>query len=100
MQFLQAKNGDNKLDTRNNLPYAIDNIIIEEDDILLSLTSYAGNRIYVRYESIEDLKREFDVIDAIGNNSVVKCTIRLQIYSFSAKKAAKRAYIHRQPTGF
>ena len=66
MQFLQAKNGDNKLDIRNNLPYAIDNIIIEEDDILLDLTSYVGNRIYVRYESIEDLKEEFDIIDSIG----------------------------------
>ena len=66
MQFLQAKNGDNKLDIRNNLPYAIDNIIIEEDDILLDLTSYVGNRMYVRYESIEDLKEEFDIIDSIG----------------------------------
>ena len=66
MQFLQAKNGDNKLGIRNNLPYAIDNIIIEEDDILLDLTSYVGNRIYVRYESIEDLKEEFDIIDSIG----------------------------------
>lgn len=66
MQFLQAKSGDNKLNTRNNLPYAIDNIIIEEDDILLDLTNYVGNRIYVRYESIEELKKEFDVIDSIG----------------------------------
>lgn len=66
MQFLQAKSGDNKLDTRNNLPYAIDNIIIEEDDILLDLTNYVGNRIYVRYKSIEELKKEFDVIDSIG----------------------------------
>lgn len=67
MQFLQAKNINNKLGTRNNLPYAIDNIIIEEGgDILLDLTNYVGNRIYVRYESIEDLKREFDVIDSIG----------------------------------
>ena len=66
MQFLQAKSGDNKLDTRDNLPYAIDNIIIEKDDILLDLTSYAGNRIYVRYESIDKLKEEFDVIDSIG----------------------------------
>lgn len=66
MQFLQAKSGDNKLDTRNNLPYAIDNIIIEKDDILLDLTSYAGNRIYVRYKGIEELKKEFDIIDSIG----------------------------------
>lgn len=67
MQFLQAKNRDNKLNTRNNLPYAIDNIIIEkEGDILLYLTSYGGNRVYVRYKSIEELKKEFDVIDAIG----------------------------------
>lgn len=66
MQFLQAKSGDNKLGIRNNLPYAIDNIIIEEDDILLDLTNYVGNRIYVRYESIEDLKEEFNVIDSIG----------------------------------
>lgn len=65
MQFLQAKSGDNKLNTRNNLPYAIDNIIIEKDDILLDLTSYAGNRVYVRYKSIEDLKKEFNVIDSI-----------------------------------
>ena len=56
MQFLQAKNGDNKLGIRNNLPYAIDNIIIEKDDILLYLTSYGGNRVYVRYKSIEELK--------------------------------------------
>ena len=67
MQFLQAKSGDNKLDTRNNLPYAIDNIIIEKDDILLDLTGYAGNRIYVRYKSVEDLNREFDIVDAIGD---------------------------------
>ena len=67
MQFLQAKSGDNKLDTRNNLPYAIDNIIIEKDDILLDLTSYAGNCIYVRYESIDKLKEEFDIVDAIGD---------------------------------
>ena len=67
MQFLQAKSGDNKLGIRNNLPYAIDNIIIEEDDILLYLTSYAGNRIYVRYESIDKLKEEFDIVDAIGD---------------------------------
>lgn len=67
MQFLQAKSGDNKLDTRNNLPYAIDNIIIEKDDILLDLTSYAGNRIYVRYKSVEELKREFNIVDAIGD---------------------------------
>ena len=67
MQFLQAKSGDNKLGIRNNLPYAIDNIIIEEGgDILLYLTNYVGNRIYVRYKSIEELKEEFDVIDAIG----------------------------------
>jgi len=66
MQFLQAKSINNKLNTRDNLPYAIDNIIIEENDILLYLTSYVGNRIYVRYESIEDLKKEFDVIDSIG----------------------------------
>ena len=66
MQFLQAKNINNKLGIRNNLPYAIDNIIIEKDDILLDLTGYAGNRIYVRYESIEDLKEEFDIIDSIG----------------------------------
>lgn len=66
MQFLQAKSGDNKLGIRSNLPYAIDNIIIEENDILLNLTSYASNRIYVRYKSIEDLKKEFDVIDSIG----------------------------------
>ena len=66
MQFLQAKSGNNKLCIHNNLPYAIDNIIIEEDDILLDLTSYVGNRIYVRYESIEDLKEEFDIIDSIG----------------------------------
>ena len=65
MQFLQAKSGDNKLGIRNNLPYAIDNIIIEKDDILLYLTNYGGNRIYVRYKSIEDLKEEFDVIDSI-----------------------------------
>ena len=56
MQFLQAKSGDNKLGIRNNLPYAIDNIIIEENDILLDLTSYVGNRVYVRYKSIEELK--------------------------------------------
>lgn len=67
MQFLQAKSGDNKLNTRNNLPYAIDNIIIEKDDILLYLTSYVGNRIYVRYKSIDKLKEEFDIIDAIGD---------------------------------
>ncbi len=67
MQFLQAKNGNNKLNTRDNLPYAIDNIIIEEDDILLDLTSYVGNRIYVRYKNIEELKREFDIVDAIGD---------------------------------
>lgn len=67
MQFLQAKNINNKLGTRNNLPYAIDNIIIEENDILLDLTSYAGNRIYVRYKSIEELKREFNIVDAIGD---------------------------------
>lgn len=66
MQFLQAKNINNKLGIRNNLPYAIDNIIIEENNILLDLTNYVGSRIYVRYESIEDLKREFDVIDSIG----------------------------------
>lgn len=67
MQFLQAKSGDNKLGTRNNLPYAIDNIIIEEGgDILLDLTNYVGNRVYVRYKSIEDLKEEFDIIDSIG----------------------------------
>ena len=66
MQFLQAKSGDNKLNTRDNLPYTIDNIIIEKNDILLYLTSYGGNRIYVRYESIEELKKEFDVIDSIG----------------------------------
>lgn len=66
MQFLQAKSGNNKLGIHNNLPYAIDNIIIEEDDILLDLTDYVGNRIYVRYESIEDLKEEFDIIDSIG----------------------------------
>jgi hypothetical protein len=65
MQFLQAKNINNKLGTRNNLPYAIDNIIIEEDDILLDLTSYVGNRVYVRYKNIEELKKEFDVIDSI-----------------------------------
>lgn len=65
MQFLQAKSGDNKLNTRNNLPYAIDNIIIEKDDILLYLTSYGGNRVYVRYKSIEDLRKEFNVIDSI-----------------------------------
>jgi len=68
MQFLQAKNINNKLGTHNNLPYAIDNIIIEEEgDILLYLTSYGGNRVYVRYKSIEDLKEEFDVVDAIGD---------------------------------
>lgn len=67
MQFLQAKSGDNKLNTRDNLPYAIDNIIIEKDDILLDLTSYTGNRIYVRYESIEELKREFNIVDVIGD---------------------------------
>lgn len=67
MQFLQAKSGDNKLGIRNNLPYAIDNIIIEkEGDILLYLTSYGGNRVYVRYKSVEELKKEFDVIDSIG----------------------------------
>ena len=66
MQFLQAKSEKNKLGARNNLPYAIDNIIIEEDDILLDLTNYVGNRVYVRYESIEDLKEEFDIIDSIG----------------------------------
>ena len=66
MQFLQAKSENNKLNTCDNLPYAIDNIIIEEDDILLDLTSYVGNRVYVRYESIEELKKEFDVIDSIG----------------------------------
>lgn len=67
MQFLQAKNINNKLGIRNNLPYAIDNIIIEEgDDILLDLTNYVGNRIYVRYKSIEELKEEFDVVDSIG----------------------------------
>ena len=66
MQFLQAKSGDNKLGIRNNLPYAIDNIIIEKGgDILLYLTSYGGNRVYVRYKSIEELKKEFDVIDSI-----------------------------------
>ena len=65
MQFLQAKSGDNKLNTRDNLPYTIDNIIIEEDDILLDLTSYVGNRVYVRYKSVEELKREFDIVDAI-----------------------------------
>lgn len=66
MQFLQAKSRDNKLGICSNLPYAIDNIIIEEDDILLDLTSYASNHIYVRYKSIEELKKEFDVIDSIG----------------------------------
>ena len=67
MQFLQAKSGDNKLGIHNNLPYAIDNIIIEEGgDILLYLTNYVGNRIYVRYKSIEELKKEFNVIDSIG----------------------------------
>ena len=66
MQFLQAKSINNKLGIRNNLPYAIDNIIIEENNILLDLTNYVGSRIYVRYESIEDLKREFDVIDSIS----------------------------------
>lgn len=68
MQFLQAKSGDNKLNVRNNLPYAIDNIIIEEGgDILLYLTNYVGNRIYVRYKSIDKLKEEFDIVDAIGD---------------------------------
>ena len=66
MQFLQAKSEKNKLNTRNNLPYAIENIKIEENSILINLSNYVGNRAYVRYKSIEDLKKEFDVIDSIG----------------------------------
>ena len=67
MQFLQAKNEKNKLGIRNNLPYAIESIKIEEkNDILINLVNYEGTRVYVRYKSIEDLKKEFDVIDSIG----------------------------------
>ena len=66
MQFLQAKSERNKLGIRNNLPYAIESIKIEENGILINLSNYVGNRIYVRYRSIEDLKKEFNVIDSIG----------------------------------
>lgn len=64
MQFLQAKHKNNKLNIRNNLPYAIDNIIIEEDGILINLTSFNGITMYVRYKSIAELRNDFDVINA------------------------------------
>jgi hypothetical protein len=66
MQFLQAKNGNNKLGVYSNLPYAIDGIEIEEDGILMRLVSYYGNSIYVRYRDIKELKKEFNVVNAIG----------------------------------
>ena len=66
MQFLQAKSKNNKLYVYNNLPYAIESIKIEETGILINLVNYEDTRIYVRYKSIEELKKEFDVIDSIG----------------------------------
>lgn len=66
MQFLQAKNGDNKLHARNNLPYAIDEIKIEGDCMLINVTSYDGVTMYTRYKSLDRLRKDFDVIDAIG----------------------------------
>ena len=66
MQFLQAKSANNKLDARNNLPYAIESIKIEQNGILINLNNYVGNRTHVRYKSVEDLKKEFDIVDSIG----------------------------------
>lgn len=64
MQFLQAKHKNNKLNIRNNLPYAIDNITIEENGILVNLTSFNGITMYVRYSDVMELKKDFDVINA------------------------------------
>lgn len=65
MQFLQAKSGNNKLHAYDNLPYAIDNIFIQEDSILINLIDYAGIRLDVRYKDITELKKEFNIINSI-----------------------------------
>ena len=63
MQFLQAKSADNKLEILDNAPYAIDEIRILNRGIKISLTSPAGKKESIFYESIESLKKEWYVID-------------------------------------
>lgn len=64
MQFLQAKTAFNKLRAWNNLPYTIDRIEIGERGILLYLTTPIGLHIDVCYRDVDDIKREFYIVDS------------------------------------
>lgn len=64
MQFLQAKTAFNKLRAWNNLPYTIDRIEIGERGILLYLTTPIGLHIDVCYRDVDDIKREFHIVDS------------------------------------
>lgn len=64
MQFLQAKTAFNKLRTLDNSPYTIDRIEIGERGILLYLTTPIGLHIDVCYRDVEDIKREFYIVDS------------------------------------
>ena len=64
MQFLQAKTAFNKLRTLDNLPYTIDRVEIGERGILLYLTTPIGLYIDVCYRDVEDIKREFYIVDS------------------------------------
>lgn len=65
MQFLQAKTIDNKLGVLDNRPYAIDKVIFTDSGFRLLLSDYDGREITVAYRTLEQLRREFDIISSI-----------------------------------
>ena len=64
MQFIQAKSSMNKLEVLDNLPYAIDRIEILESGIGLYLTDSFGQDKYVCYRDIEELKKEWNIVNS------------------------------------
>ena len=65
MQFLQAKTTKNKLEALDNRPYAIDRVILTDGGFKLILSDYDGREITVVYRTLEELRRQFDIISSI-----------------------------------
>ena len=65
MQFIQAKRRDNKLNVRDNRPYAIDRVEFIKDGIGLYLTGFDGEKFYLTYSDLDWFRSDFVIVNSL-----------------------------------
>lgn len=59
--ILQAKRKNNRIGIDNNIPYIINDIVIDGDGFGFYLTRADGYQDYIVYGDVKELKKDFDI---------------------------------------